>query len=92
MKETEDTDAIGLAGGYDNERWGLPIKSNRYDRVGNRKKFSKNFEDANLGRDVNPAKGRRFHIVIKTKEVLEKEEADRRFKEGLKELYPDKKA
>lgn len=84
------TDELAQSAAFEREHWGPPIKNNRYDRVGNRDQFLKNFEESNLGKAVNPAKGRKYRIVYRTKAVIEQEEAQRRFKEGLKELYPDK--
>jgi len=79
-----------MNGAYDNERWGPPSKSNRYDRISNKKQFDKNFEESNLGRDVSPTKSRRIHIVYKTNETVEREEANRRYKEGLAILQSNK--
>ena len=44
-----------------------------------------------MGKSVNPANARRYRVVYKTAEVLAKEEADRKYKEGLKELYGESK-
>jgi len=54
---------IGMRGGFDNERWGLPTKNERYSRVKDREKYIHNLEESNIGKDVNPALARKFHKV-----------------------------
>ena len=48
---------------YENERWHcVPHhKHERYSRVQNKTQFDKNLEESNIGKNVNPMLGRRFH-------------------------------
>ena len=45
------------------EHWGNPNKCKRYIRVEAREQYRKNLEESNIGRDVNPALGRKWHKV-----------------------------
>lgn len=62
---TDPVTEAGLKGAYDNERWGPPRLNERYSRVRNREQYRRNLEESNIGKDVNPALGRRFHKVYK---------------------------
>ena len=52
---------------YENERYRCTPdhKAERYSRVKDKPLFDKNFDESNLGKDVNPMLGRKFHKVYK---------------------------
>lgn len=54
-------DELQLSSSYEREHWGPPKKHKRYQRVEDREKYRKNFAASNIGKDVDPTKGRRFH-------------------------------
>ena len=52
---------------HENEKWSCTPthKHERYSRVKDKTKFDKNYDESNLGKDINPKLARKFHKVYK---------------------------
>ena len=90
MNTISPVEDAAYSASLENEHWGNPTLNERYSRVKDRVNYRKRIEEMNIGKDVNPRLARRFHKVYGDKAVAEREFADQKFKEGLKEYFENK--